>query len=346
MEDNVKSIVYAGLALLLKKSFPNDRRRQQIMDKPGGTGFQIACPYCGGSNSNPYKMDVDTDGEFAGQCKCYKCGHHTSIGGLLRDWKIETDEATLRDLRLLYKSSLKSRKYSGSGSAVYLNRESVEQYGVRVDDFMRISKLEKIEHSARAKAYLDGRLQMVYRHFLYNPFKDEILILNRAGDWLIGYQKRSLNPGAKSRFLTVSLSKLNELMRTGKQVPQELDDISGTFGLFETDFSKPVIVTEGPMDSFLIHNAIALSGAKKSLKIRLPVYYLFDSDKAGRDAAAEQLKKGNHVFLWKEMIRDYRLPLAPKWDVNDVVKYCFRNNIKVPDWMDYMTNSYFDLYKI
>ena len=344
MDDNIKSVVYAGLTLLLRKKFPGDRMRQQIFDKPGGTGFQIFCPFCGETSSHT-KMDVDLEGEFAGQCKCYKCGHHSSVSWLLKDENVQTDEATLRDLQMRYKNSIKSRKYN-SGSEAYLSADIVREFAVNVEEFMNVSRLSRIEHSARAKAYLDGRLQRVYRHFLYNPYKDEILILNRAGDWLIGYQRRSLNPNAKSRFTTVTLSKLNEMMRTGKQVPLELDALSGTFNIFETNLSRPVIVTEGPMDAFLIHNAIALSGANKSLNIRIPVYYLFDSDKAGREAAIEQLKKGNYVFLWKELIREYRLPLAPKWDVNDVVKYCFSHDIKVPNWLDYMTNNYFDLCKI
>jgi glutaredoxin len=76
------------------------------------------------------------------------------------------------------------------------------------------------------------------------------------------------------------------------------------YNWYHIDKSKPVIVTEGPIDSLFLDNAIATLSCTHSKEMKeilnaLPkCYYLFDNDDAGREQAAKYLKEGKYVLLW------------------------------------------------
>lgn len=118
------------------------------------------------------------------------------------------------------------------------------------------------------------------------------------------------------------------------------------FNIFRIDYSdvnkNPIIVTEGPFDAFLLPNAIATAGASKNLKFKLPVRYLYDSDKTGTTHAVEKLNSGYYVFKWPQFIKDYNLPKRDKWDVTDVI--CYLKGM--PYWNNYFTNNQLDMFML
>ena len=102
------------------------------------------------------------------------------------------------------------------------------------------------------------------------------------------------------------------------------------------------------MDSYLVPNCVCTTGANKKLSVSLPFWYLYDSDKTGKQHAMSLLREKKKVFLWGKLKRDLGLPDRKKWDVNDVVIWCRDNkpagfNI---NWYDYFSDNPIDMINI
>ena len=134
------------------------------------------------------------------------------------------------------------------------------------------------------------------------------------------------------------------MLKSEEKVPDELNTISTIFNIYSVNVYNPIIVTEGPMDAFLLPNAIATSGANKALNIELPFWYLYDSDKTGIKHAMEKIQEKKMTFLWGKLKTDLGLPKRDKWDVNDVVLWCNQNKpgYKI-EWLKYFSNNPLDM---
>ena len=71
-----------------------------------------------------------------------------------------------------------------------------------------------------------------------------IPFIDNEGTWF-GFQGRSLATDDKLRYITIMLD----------------ESKTKIFGLNRVDYNKTVYITEGPIDSFYIDNAIAMAGA-------------------------------------------------------------------------------------
>ncbi|MFA5154758.1 MAG: hypothetical protein WC554_19590, partial [Clostridia bacterium] len=126
-----------------------------------------------------------------------------------------------------------------------------------------------------------------------------------------------------------------------------LDTLSMLFNICLVNFKKSIILTEGPMDSFLLYkNSISNTGANKELSLDIPVKYFYDFDDTGRKKSMEKLNQGYEVFLWTKFISNNNLPYRKKWDVNDAILYFHQKNIKVPNFEEYFSNDPLDIIDI
>jgi len=116
-----------------------------------------------------------------------------------------------------------------------------------------------------------------------------------------------------------------------------INEVSTLFGIMNINFSSPVTVFEGPIDSFFIKNSIALCtvGRKISAFEDLEtVRYMFDNDKSGKAAMLELLKSGKQIFLWSKFIKDFCLFDYKIKDLNDLVKVCFNQKLDAHKYID------------
>ena len=185
-------------------------------------------------------------------------------------------------------------------------------------DLPRVSDLNK-QHPART--YLTGRgipedtlskfyyaekfkewtnsLKQTYDRIDSEEPRIVIPLLDEEGN-LFGYQGRSLNPKDKLRYVTVMLE----------------DNMPKVYGLSEIDKEKPVYVTEGPIDSHFLRNAIAMCGSDVDLK-QLTIINLSSPSTTNREAdrllikLQAQLDKEAKVVLWPKSIVEK--------DINDMV---------------------------
>ena len=116
---------------------------------------------------------------------------------------------------------------------------------------------------------------------------------------LIGFQGRSLGPNS-IKYITVMIK----------------EDVPKLYGLDKIDKTKPVFVVEGPFDSTLINNSIAMCGADigSSYLDEYDLIYVYDNEPRNREICDRILKcieGGNQIVIWPSTINEK--------DINDMV---------------------------
>jgi hypothetical protein len=183
--------------------------------------------------------------------------------------------------------------------------------------------------------------------FLYSERINKLFILNLTNTGnVFGIQIRSFNKD-EAKYKTYNLQKIHEIiLQDNVVIPDDINTLSMLFNVLLIDCTKPVTIVEGPMDSFLIKNCIALCGAAKSLELPFMVRYLFDDDKAGRQHAIDKIREGDPVFLWDKFKADMCLEKRKKWDINDVYIWCGQNGKTFPLLDQYFSDDELDMIEI
>ena len=123
---------------------------------------------------------------------------------------------------------------------------------------------------------------------------------------------------------------------------EKLDVVSNLFGIFTANLTKMFTVFEGPMDSFLFPNSLALCSLNNQFPFELNnKRYFLDDDAAGRTKSLQLLGEGESVFLWKKFKRENNIKQTIK-DLNDLVIYLRVNNLKIQRLDKYFSDSKFD----
>lgn len=335
---------------ILKRAFPDSFQKQQLRTDTNGLVF--ACPYCHDSATNATKKrgHLLLNGKWAGYYKCFNCNTFTSIPKFMEDFH---ETMTLAGIKYVQEHKQNIESFNSSSAEItadIFQKQQALTWALDREYFKKLFDLYEIDTSYRvvgAYKYLVGRAQYDFKKFLYDPRTNYLLILNLVEDKIIGLQMRSLNPNTPKdkRFLTFNIGRIYEkMLKSDKQVPQELDTVSTLFNIYNVNVYNPIIVTEGPMDSFLLPNAIATSGANKALTVELPFWYLYDSDKTGMKHAMEKLQEKKMTFLWGKLKAALGLPKRDKWDVNDVVLWCNQNRpgTKI-NWLEYFSKDPLDM---
>lgn len=339
------SLILTAIVPILEKEFPNCAPKQQ--PRRHVDRISIACPYCGDSTKNLYakRGNFILGGKHRGMYKCHNCGEYKSIDRVFTDYG-----ASLRLDAINYLSEImKNREFVGNvkyDMSTMLDMGSIETFAIDREEFKASLGYVEAKEST-VISWLNNRLQFSYENYLFDPMENKLIILNltREGN-ILGIQKRFM---VQKRFETYKLSKLYEMM--GRVVNPEddwnyLDTISMLFNICNLNFARPVVVFEGPMDSFLYHNSIAITGANKGLPVDIPVKYMFDYDKTGVKESINHLGRGESVFLWSKFIQDYSMPYREKWDWNDVIIYFRNNGIKIPNVNKYFSDDPMDIIDI
>jgi len=352
-DDDFRKSIYDKLQAVLDKAFPGDRERQRI--KIAFDRWQFACPFCGDSAKMSFKKRgnfIFKEGPFFNSFKCFNCGtfmpiskffkeHNTALSTEATDYLIANKNQGGMSLSMHndYKESL-------------FNATEMRNYGIQIDELKQKFGLVTVQESPIAYKYLTGRLQFNFSHFLVDPKSNTLMIINTIEDRVIAFQIKSLvkTTGQASKYVTISLKAIHEkILQDGshENVPHDLDSLSMIFNLYNVNPDRPVLATEGPMDSFLLPNCIALLGAKKHVSLGIPLWYVYDDDKDGRKEAIDKLEKEQNVFRWAKLKQEYMMPQRKKWDINDFFIWCKQTGVKTPQrWQPYFTNDPLDILDI
>ena len=271
--------------------------------------WNFRCPYCGDSQRNKSKargfvFQLKGDLLF----KCHNCGYSVPFPKLLQD----QDPELYKDYRM--------EKFVEPKRKVDMRK--VERIVSTTPQFKRdilrdLTPLDDLNNSHPAREYILNRRLPTDALFYTKSFKewtnsvkpdtfpdttnDEPRIIipfkDREGS-VFGFQGRSLHSSGL-RYITILLQ----------------EDAPKIFGLNTLDYGKTVYITEGPLDSLLLRNAVAMAGADVSHQTLddCSCVYIFDNEPRNRqitDRIAKHISDGESVVIWPTNIKEK--------DINDM----------------------------
>ena len=302
--------------------------------------YNFRCPYCGDSQKHRnkargYFFRIKTDMVF----KCHNCGVGRTLPNFLKD-----NAPDLYDQYIMerYKNST-----TGKGSYVPKPKPAIFDK----PKFKKKGELQSIEELNRghpAVGYLLGR-QIPERNFGDLFYADEfftwvntqkptfkdvkkdqpriiIPFIDTNGEWF-GFQGRSLDLTDKLRYITIMLD----------------ESRTKVFGLNRLDFNKTIYITEGPLDSFYIDNAIAMAGADVDWNILRDkdVVFVYDNECRNKeiiDRMSKVIDRGYEIVIWPSNLEDKDLNdmFIAGHDVQSLVEFNtysgLQAQIKLSEW--------------
>jgi len=279
--------------------------RLQKFKKVKADLYNFRCPICGDSQKHKnkargYLYPVKADMNF----KCHNCGASSTLSNF-----IKTLDPVLYKQYIFEK--FKTRN-TGKGSIF-----EEPKFEFKKPVFKKKLDLPKASEVKIAKEYLEKRKLDPSKFYFASKFKEwtnkqkqtfdtigreecRIVIPMYDTDHdLIGFQGRSLGPNSV-KYITVMIK----------------DDVPKLYGLEKVDKSKPVFVVEGPFDSTLINNSIAMCGADigSSYLDEYDLIYVYDNEPRNReicDRISKCIEGGNQIVIWPSTINEK--------DINDMV---------------------------
>jgi transcription elongation factor Elf1 len=266
--------------------------------------YNFRCPICGDSKKHKnkargYVYAYKADMNF----KCHNCGASTTFSNFLK-----TLDPTLHKQYVLEK--FKERN-TGKGSII-----EEPKFDFKKPVFRKKLDLPRASEVPIAKEYLERRKLDPSKFFFTNKFKewtnthkktfdnitrDEsriVIPLYDVKNNLIGFQGRSLVPNSV-KYITVMIN---------EEAPK-------IYGLDKVKTEKPIYILEGPFDSTLVENSVAMCGS--DLDVRTfgwcDYIWVFDNEPRNREIVeriSKTINRGDQVVIWPSNIEEK--------DVNDM----------------------------
>jgi len=335
---------------ILRKEFAGNAGKQKIYE--AGNRLNISCPYCGDS-SNPRKKRgnfyVDTL-----TYKCYNggCGIYKDAFSMFRDFQVvsKLDGDEKRDIIDLIKKGKEKRQttYGDVDISLFFDTD-FKSVVIPRERFMQEMGLQEVKGS-KMENYLIRRNQQSDDKFAWDPETGKLYLFNLSKDnEILGLQFRNMDSTYGSKYYTYKLSGIWEkLLKTDDQnlieEAKKIDPVSFVFNVGRISFDRTITIFEGPMDSWLWKNSVALCSIENKFPFDVEnVQYWYDWDNAGRQKHSELLSAGKRVFNWKKFLVDHELPINRKWDLNDLVNFLRAKRIKIRRLDNYFTEEILDL---
>ena len=267
--------------------------------------YNFRCPICGDSQKHKnkargYFYQVKTNTNY----KCHNCGASLSFNNFLKQI-----DSTLHKQYVMEKF-----KEGHAGGRNFVVEEPKFEFKKPV--FRKKLDLPRASEIVIAKEYLEKRKLDPTKFFFTNKFKqwtnthkqtfdnitrDEsriVIPLYDIDNNLIGFQGRSLGPNSV-KYITVMIN---------EEAPK-------IYGLDKVNTEKPIYILEGPFDSTLVENSVAMCGS--DLDIRTfgwcDYIWVFDNEPRNREIVeriSKTIDRGDQIVIWPSNIKEK--------DVNDM----------------------------
>ena len=267
--------------------------------------YNFRCPICGDSQKHKnkargYIYPLKADMNF----KCHNCGASSTFNNFLK-----TIDPTLHKQYVMEK--FKERNV-GKGSII-----PEPKFEFKKPVFRKKLDLPKASDIKTAKEYLEKRKLDPSKFYFTYKFKewvnthkqtfdtigrDEpriIIPLHDTEKNLIGFQGRSLVPNSL-KYITVMLN---------EEAPK-------IYGLDKVKTEKPIYILEGPFDSTLVENSVAMCGSDLDIRTFGWCNYIwvFDNEPRNREIVeriSKTINRGDQIVIWP--------PNVQEKDVNDMI---------------------------
>ena len=322
---------------VMSARFPGIHDKQTIDESDGKLNF--ACPFCGDSKVKASKKR----GHLYMETKTYKCFNDGCmawmslaefVASLSNQYGIISslflDEA---DLDINYKKTTENHLVRFLTS----NRKGMISISDVINRFS-LKRLDQISENSAAYTFAQSRGLTKVKNFgdiMYADAMDnKVYIFNfdhRSGK-ILGLATRSLDPFTDRKYLIKSYNEVSKIFTNG-DTPEIIDDanyLNNYFNILNVDFTQPLMVAEGQIDSMFLKNGLATSGVSKAKSIlkamgAVDIKIIFDRDKAGKDSMLAFIKDGYSVFLWNSLMDELKkkfptqiIKLSKIKDINDL----------------------------
>ena len=268
--------------------------------------YNFRCPLCGDSQKHKnkargYLYQVKTNTNY----KCHNCGASMSLNNFLKKLDgVLHGKYTMEK----FKSGFTGKNFPAEEPKFEFEKPVFEK---KID-------LPLCSEVTSARTYLESRAldpTLFYYAEKFNQFvntlkvtfdsfsQDEprIVIPLFYENNLVGLQGRAINP-SYVKYITIMLD----------------DDSPKIYGLDNIRRDAPVFVTEGPFDSSLVRNSIAMCGADGDVRkwgVSDPIW-VYDNEPRNREIVRrieDTIDRGDKVVIWPNDIWEK--------DINDMVLY-------------------------
>ena len=268
--------------------------------------YNFRCPICGDSQKHKnkargYFYQIKTNTNF----KCHNCGASLSFNNFLKQI----------DSTLHKQYTLEKFKEGHAGGRNFVVEEPKFDFTKPV--FKSKLDLPKASEVPMAKEYLIKRKLDPNKFYFAQKFqewtnkqkqtfdnivRDEcriVIPLYDTNSELIGFQGRSLVPNS-IKYITVMLN----------------DNKPKIYGLEKINEREPIFIVEGPFDSTLVENSIAMCGSDVDIRTYnwSDYIWVFDNEPRNREInnrVSKIIDRGDKVVIWPNHIKQK--------DINDMV---------------------------
>jgi predicted RNA-binding Zn-ribbon protein involved in translation (DUF1610 family) len=271
--------------------------------------WNFRCPVCGDSKTNKNKARgfvFQLKGTLL--YKCHNCQYSVPFPKLLED----LDPVMYKQYRMeKFKDNKKPKVDMRKVKKVVSTTPKF-----KVDILSSLTPIDNLNNSHPAKEYLLTRQLPTQALYFTEKFKEwtnsvkpntfqdikqdepRIIIpfIDKEGI-VFGYQGRSLsNTGL--RYITILLD----------------EERPKIFGMNRIDYDKTIFITEGPFDSLLLENAVAMAGADvSSIDLGRDNVFVYDNEPRNSqitDRIKKHIDDGHKVVIWPSNIKEK--------DINDM----------------------------
>jgi hypothetical protein len=309
---------------ILNKSF-SDSNRRNIITYDNRINF--CCPVCGDSARSASKKrgNVFFNTLFF---ECFNCGHKSSLNNICKKFEIQIDPTKKLEMIEYLNTIVANQDYKADMSEVnfdeLLNLSDLERIfnsgETILTDFKPIVR-NSLVHQYLLERGIGEKMQYnIYeaKHWLTeNRYEPVMVLLNRAGDKVLGIQTRNLKSGKQRSFKIYNFETLYKWVHGIKE--EEIEDVdlnqlliynklSYFFNILNIDFDDTITIFEGYLDSLFYPNSVGVVGVNTNMNIlesnNLDIQYFYDNDEAGFLKSEEKIRAGFKIFLWKKLFED------------------------------------------
>ena len=299
--------------------------------------WNFRCPVCGDSQRNKSKARgfvFQIKGDL--MYKCHNCGYSVPFPKLLQDMNPELyKEYRMEKFVSPQKRDMRKIQRIVSTTPVFKSRGILDDLTPLEDlnnshpanEYILNRKLptEALYYTEKFMEWTNSVKPDTFQEITHDEGRIIIPFRDKEGN-VFGFQGRSLsNTGL--RYITV-------LLEEGQ--PK-------IFGLNTIDYEKTVYITEGPFDSLLLSNAVAMAGADVSTDCIRGTDHVFVFDNEPRNLQilsriSKHISDGDSVVIWPTSIKekDINDMLLAGHNVQEIVSTCtykgLTATLKFNDW--------------
>ena len=292
---------------LLSPKLPKFKRKSDYL-------FNFRCPHCGDSKKSSTKArgfvyKRKNDMFF----KCHNCGMGQSLGNLIKfldpvmykEYALERFKDGKRD---------SEPEFDFKPSKIIQSKTFTDK---TLDELVRFDKLVTTHPAKR----------FVYKRLIPKQHWDKLYFCPKFYDWtnqIIPNKFPSLK-GDHPRVVIPFFARDGSFFAFqgrafGKEMPKYItikfqEDKPKIYGLDRLDLNKPVKITEGPIDSLFLSNAVALAGADADINLQpQQCTMIFDNEPRNQEIINRMIKavdKKFNLVVWPKSLK-YK-------DINDMI---------------------------